>query len=51
VLLEKNAKGKGNWVFKTDEGEGTDRTEIPKIGKLTLEDGKLVYRDPATDTV
>jgi uncharacterized protein involved in outer membrane biogenesis len=50
VLLEKNAKGKGNWAFKTDEKDETERTEIPKIGRLTLEDGKLDYRDPTTDT-
>lgn len=50
VLLEKTAKGKGNWVFKSDEQDETDRTEIPKIGRLTLEDGKLDYRDRATDT-
>jgi uncharacterized protein involved in outer membrane biogenesis len=50
VLLEKNAKGKGNWAFKTDEKDETERTEIPKIGRLTVEDSKLVYRDPTTDT-
>jgi uncharacterized protein involved in outer membrane biogenesis len=50
LLLEKNAKGKGNWVFETGEEAETERTEIPKIGKLTLEDSKLVYRDPVTDT-
>ncbi|WP_027157087.1 AsmA family protein [Methylobacter luteus] len=50
ALLEKSAKGKGNWVFKTDKKDETDRTEIPKIDNLTLEDSKLVYRDPTTDT-
>ncbi|MGJ0489507.1 AsmA family protein [Methylobacter sp.] len=50
ALLEKSAKGKGNWEFKTDKKDETDRTEIPKIDNLTLEDSKLVYRDPTTDT-
>jgi uncharacterized protein involved in outer membrane biogenesis len=50
ALLEKSAKGKGNWAFKTDKKDETDRTEIPKIDNLTLEDSKLVYRDPTTDT-
>ncbi|MEF3073683.1 AsmA family protein [Methylobacter sp. Wu1] len=48
--LEKSAKGKGNWEFKTDKKDETDRTEIPKINQLTLKDSKLVYRDPTTDT-
>jgi uncharacterized protein involved in outer membrane biogenesis len=50
VLLEKNAKGQGNWEFKTDEEDETDRTEFPKIGRLTVEDSKLEYRDPNTKT-
>lgn len=50
ALLEKSAKGKGNWEFKTDKKTETDRTEIPKINQLTLKDSKLVYRDPTTDT-
>jgi uncharacterized protein involved in outer membrane biogenesis len=50
VLLEKNAKGRGNWEFDTDEEEETDRTEVPKIGRLTLEDSRLDYRDPNTKT-
>lgn len=50
VLLEKNADGKGNWAFKTDEETETERTEFPKIGRLTLDESKLVYRDPTLDT-
>lgn len=50
VLLEKNAKGKGNWEFKTPYKDETDRTEFPKIDHLTVEDSKLVYLDPTTDT-
>lgn len=50
TLLEKNAKGKGNWEFKTDEKDEADRTEIPKINQLTLKDSRLDYRDPTTGT-
>jgi uncharacterized protein involved in outer membrane biogenesis len=50
VLLEKNDKGKGNWEFNTEKKDETDRTEVPKIGRLTLEDSRLDYRDPNTKT-
>jgi uncharacterized protein involved in outer membrane biogenesis len=50
VLLEKNAKGQGNWEFDTNEKEESDRTEFPKIGRLMLEDSQLDYRDPNTRT-
>ncbi|MGJ0486425.1 MAG: AsmA family protein [Methylomicrobium sp.] len=50
VLLEKNAKGKGNWEFTSPDKDETDRTEFPKIDRLTVEDSKLVYLDSTTDT-
>jgi uncharacterized protein involved in outer membrane biogenesis len=50
LLLEKNTKGEGNWEFETGKKDETDRTEFPKIGRLTLEDSKLDYRDPNTRT-
>ncbi|WAK01009.1 AsmA family protein [Methylobacter sp. YRD-M1] len=50
TLLEKNAKGKGNWEFKTDKKDESDRTEFPKINQLTLKDSRLDYRDPTTGT-
>jgi uncharacterized protein involved in outer membrane biogenesis len=50
LVLEKDAKGKANWTFSTTEKEKQDKpTEFPKIGLLTIDDGKLVYRDPKTE--
>ncbi|SCY52854.1 AsmA family protein [Nitrosospira sp. Nsp13] len=46
ILLEKNLDGKRNWVLKEEEKE----TELPKIGKLTVDQGTLIFRDPKTDT-
>ena len=46
ILLEKSADGKRNWDLKKPEEE----TEPPKIGKLALDDGKLIFRDPKTKT-
>lgn len=46
VLLEKNADGRRNWDLKKEEKE----TELPKIGKLTFDQGTLIFRDPKTET-
>lgn len=46
ILLEKSADGKRNWDLKKPEEE----TKPPKIGRLALEDGKVVFRDPKTKT-
>lgn len=46
ILLEKNADGRRNWDLKKEEKE----TELPKIGRLTLDQGTLIFRDPKTET-
>ena len=46
ILLEKNPDGKRNWVLKKEEEE----TELPKIGRLTIDQGTLIFRDPKTET-
>ena len=53
VVLEKNNEGQANWEFGDPTAaavaEATvpaDRTEIPVIGELTIDDGRLTYRDP-----
>lgn len=46
VLLEKNRDGKRNWDFKKEEKE----TELPKMGRLMIDQGKLIFRDPKTET-
>ncbi|WP_026610126.1 AsmA family protein [Methylocaldum szegediense] len=56
VLLERNAKGMANWEFG-DRKKEPDRAEgqiserwIPKINRLAIEDGRLMFLDPSTDT-
>ncbi|MGH8755319.1 MAG: AsmA family protein, partial [Burkholderiales bacterium] len=51
LLLEKNQEGAGNWKLKTQtEIEPAERTEFPKVGLLTLKEGKLTYRDRIAGT-
>jgi uncharacterized protein involved in outer membrane biogenesis len=51
LLLEKNQGGEGNWEFDTrTEAEPAERTEFPKIGLLTIKEGKLTYRDRIAGT-
>lgn len=55
IALEKNAEGQANW----DVGAGAEaageavkpdeRSEVPLIGRLIIEDGKLSYRDATRD--
>src|SRR5687768_5901726 len=47
IILEKSADGKRNWDLKKEEEK---EAELPKIGRLTLEEGQLTYRDPKTET-
>ncbi|SFN30316.1 hypothetical protein SAMN05216386_0369 [Nitrosospira briensis] len=47
IILEKSADGKRNWDLKKEEEK---EAELPEIGKLTLEEGQLTYRDPKTET-
>lgn len=46
IILEKNADGRRNWDLKKEEKE----TELPKIGRLMLDQGTLIFRDPKTET-
>jgi uncharacterized protein involved in outer membrane biogenesis len=47
ILLEKSVDGRRNWDLKKEEEK---ETELPQIGKLTLDRGTLVFRDPKTET-
>lgn len=46
ILLEKSLDGKRNWILKKEEEEA----ELPKIGRLTVDQGTLIFRDPKTET-
>ncbi|MGH8728070.1 MAG: AsmA family protein [Burkholderiales bacterium] len=46
ISLEKNAEGKGNWELGDEDEEG----EFPRIGRLTVDAGKITYLDPAIAT-
>jgi uncharacterized protein involved in outer membrane biogenesis len=58
LLLEKNAEGKANWDFglppKEEEQKPTgppiSRRSFPKIDRLAIDDGKIVFRDPSSRT-
>ena len=44
LLLEKDAKGRANWVFPRGEAEW------PTIRQLAVDDGRVRYRNPARST-
>ena len=46
ISLEKGEDGKRNWDLQKTEKE----TELPKIGRLNIDQGTLSFRDPKTDT-
>lgn len=46
IILEKSLDGKRNWVLKKEE----KAPELPKIGRLTIDQGTLTFRDPKTET-
>ncbi len=58
LLLEKNAEGKANWDLgipskdeeKKPAGPPISRRWFPKINRLAIDDGKLVFRDPTSHT-
>lgn len=57
LLLEKNAEGAANWRFLDNPPGGfalwflpDTRGEFPIIGRLSIVDGWIRYRDPANDT-
>lgn len=49
VALERRADGEDNWTFgveaATDAAAPDDRTEMPLIGRLRIEDGRFRYHD------
>ncbi|SEO39322.1 AsmA family protein [Nitrosovibrio sp. Nv6] len=47
IILEKSVDGKRNWDLKKEEEK---KAELPEIGKLILDQGKLIFRDPKTET-
>ncbi len=47
LILEKSIDGKRNWDLKKKEEK---EAELPQIGRLTLDQGKLVFRDPKSET-
>lgn len=56
LLLERNREGQANWQFGPPEKE-RDRTGLPigrrwfpKIDRLDIEDGRLVFDDPGSGT-
>lgn len=47
LLLEKNAQGDANWIFRNID---PDKIHWPLIRRLTVLDGTLAYRDPNART-
>ncbi|MBN9133234.1 MAG: AsmA family protein [Nitrosospira multiformis] len=47
VLLEKSMDGRRNWDLKKEEKK---KMELPEIGQFTLDQGKVLFRDPKTKT-
>ncbi len=53
ILLEKSADGKANWEFDVipvADPAPEDRTEFPIIKQLRIENGRIAYLDPTTQT-
>lgn len=47
IVLEKNARGEGNWKLSREEDKESD---FPKIGRLVVDKGVITYRDPRIET-
>ncbi|MDX1654735.1 MAG: AsmA family protein, partial [Candidatus Competibacteraceae bacterium] len=47
LLLQRSEDGRVNWAFLT---EGQEQGKLPRIRELEIEDGRLSYRAPGTDT-
>lgn len=49
IALQRHADGRANWTFgakaATDIAVPEERAEVPLIGLLVIEDGRLAYRD------
>lgn len=57
IVLEKDKDGNSNWNLGTNPAGAAvtvaapdDRTEVPLIGKLTVKEGALIYRDAKKKT-
>lgn len=58
LVLEKNKAGEANWHFMNNPGSAAgldavtpeDRTDIPSIGRLRIQDGTLIYKDASKGT-
>jgi AsmA family protein len=53
ILLETNENGEANWAFygqpdEEEEPAAEERSELPVIEEMVIEDGLLVYRDRAS---
>lgn len=51
IVLERNAQGRANWDFQPDQSkdESQGLPPIPRIGDLSVEGGRLSYRDPNSE--
>lgn len=47
ALLEKSADGKRNWILKKQQSHDD---EPPRIGRLSVDKGRFIFRDPAIKT-
>jgi len=49
ILLEVDGSGAGNWIFDGGAGAAaSDGVSLPQLGRVTVEDSTLAYRDAAT---
>ncbi|HEY6643986.1 AsmA family protein [Povalibacter sp.] len=48
LVLERNSRGVGNWVFPAQEDEGSG--EAPQIGQLIVTDGRVEFHEPVLRT-
>ena len=46
ILLEKSADGKRNWILDREQS----KSEVPRIERLIVDKGTLIFRDPAIKT-
>ena len=50
VLLERNARGEGNWDFMQDDETPDEDRAPPRVGLLTIADGELRLHEPTLKT-
>ena len=54
IHAERDAQGRNNWTFEPQQKDESKADEsspmaLPRIGELTITDGKVAYREPDTD--